>query len=125
MDHLADCIHYNDPYYHEKLNINMEISLVKNVVTVTQKTDVFDLDIKQLYNKVIENYTLSDANLSEDDKDNIILEFDINFNMYLENVLGISIEDLPYADSEGYDLGVNAEMIEEIKNTFADYVYNK
>lgn len=103
----------------------MKISLIKNVVTVTQKTDVFDLNIEQLYNKVVENYTLSDANLSEDDKDNIILEFDINFSMYLENVLGISIEDLPYADSEGYDLGVNAEMIEEIKNAFADYVYNK
>lgn len=125
MDHLADCIHYNDPYYHEKLNINMKISLIKNIVTVTQKTDVFDLDIEQLYNKVVENYTLSDANLSEDDKDNIILEFDINFSMYLENVLGISIEDLPYTDSEGYDLGVNAEMIEAIKNAFADYVYNK
>lgn len=103
----------------------MKISLIKNVVTVTQKTDVFDLDIEQLYNKVVENYTLSDANLSENDKDNIILEFDINFSMYLENVLDISIEDLPYADSEGYDLGVNAEMIEEIKNAFADYVYNK
>lgn len=103
----------------------MEISLVKNIVTVTQKTDVFDLDIEQLYKKIVENYTLSDASLSEDDKDNIILEFDINFSMYLENVLGVSIEDLPYADSEGYDLGVNAEMIEEIKNAFADYVYNK
>lgn len=103
----------------------MKISLIKNIVTVTQKTDVFDLDIEQLYNKVVENYTLYDANLSEDDKDNIILEFDINFSMYLENVLGISIEDLPYTDSEGYDLGVNAEMIEEIKNAFADYVYNK
>jgi len=102
----------------------MEISLIKNVVTVTKRTDKFDLDFGKLVEHIIKDWNITINELTEEDKEDIITDFDCNWETYLSEFLGIEIYDLPDDECDGYDIDDNAEVIEKIKNEFADYVYN-
>ena len=102
----------------------MEISLIKNVVTVTKRTDKFDLDFGKLVEHIIKNWGITINELSEGDKEDIITDFDCYWDTYLSVFLNIEIYDLPDDESDGYDIDDNSEVIEKIKNEFAEYVYN-
>lgn len=104
----------------------MEVSLVKNVITVTQRTDVFELDFERLLKRIIEDWNNTDIeHLTEEEREDIICALDCNFEELLSEMFNIALYKMEYEDQEGYDVGINSEMLEEIKNKFADYVYNR
>ena len=103
----------------------MEIFLIKNVVTVTKRTDKFDLAFDKIVEYIIKDWNgVSINELTEEDKEDIITAFDCNWELILGDILDIEIYDIEYEEQDGYDIGDNAETIEKIKNEFADYVYN-
>jgi hypothetical protein len=102
----------------------MEISLIKNVVTVTKRTDKFNLDFRKLVEYIIKDWDISFNGLSEENKEDIVANFECDFETYLGDFLGIDLYDMEYENEEGYDIGDNAKIIEKIKNEFAEYVYN-
>ena len=103
----------------------MEISLIKNIVITTKQTNTFELDFGKLVERIIKDWNSVSINeLTEEDKEDIITAFDCNFDTILSEMLNIELYDMDYEEEDGYDIGDNAEMLEKIKNEFADYVYN-
>ena len=103
----------------------MEISLIKNIVITTKQTNTFELDFGKLVERIIKDWNgVSINELTEEDKEDIITAFDCNFDTILSEMLNIELYDMDYEEEDGYDIGDNVEMIEKIKNEFADYVYN-
>ena len=63
-------------------------------------------------------------NLSEDDRSDIIAEFESsNQSYYLQEAFNIIFVDL-YEDESGYDVGLNAKELTRLETAFAEFVYN-
>jgi hypothetical protein len=61
--------------------------------------------------------------LSEEEKDDIVLEFESNYNYYLNELIGVELEDLIYQNEEGFDEEDNLEEFTKLKEAFVNYVY--
>lgn len=103
----------------------MKINFIKNEVSVKKVKKFFDIDFQKLLEILVQESGFDINNLSDENRDDIITEFEsTNYNEYLKKVIGISIENLPDMETDGFDLDDNSERLQKVFDKFAEFVYN-
>lgn len=104
------------------MDSKLEVNLVQQQVITQKVKQTFDIDLCKIVKLICEKAGFDIRALTEENKDDIVLEFETNYNDYLNETLGVEIDDLCYND-EGYDMMDNLEEFERLKETFVNYVY--
>lgn len=101
----------------------MEVNFIENQVVVNKIKHTFDIDFLQIVKMICEDAGFDIHALSEEEKDDIVLEFESNYNYYLNELIGVELEDLIYQNEEGFDEEDNLEEFTKLKEAFVNYVY--
>ena len=101
----------------------MKVNFIKNKVVVSKIKHAFDIDFLQIVKMICEEAGFDIHALSDEEKDNIVLEFESNYNFYLNRLIGVELENLEYETDEGFDADDNLEEFAKLKEEFANYVY--
>ena len=62
----------------------MEVNFIKDIIIHKKENNCVDVDISAIFFSIVTKGKFDINNLSEDDKDDIILEFDSNYGEYIE-----------------------------------------
>lgn len=102
----------------------MEVKFTEDIIMHRKEVHLVDIDVSAIFLSIVRKGGFDINHLSEDDRGDIILEFESNYEEHIEELYNIKLVKLPDDDCSGYDIGENAETIEKISKEFAEYVWN-